>query len=216
MTREIQQLFIWPFESFNNKDIADIRNSNDKHMIKELIEDKKQSFDGAVEHFSNEMAKIRTGRAHPGLVENLSVDYYGTRTPLRQIASISIPEARQILISPWDKGSLVLIEAAIRESDLGLNPGNDGVALRITLPALTEETRKNLVKSLNSRAEEARITVRNIREEIWKDIQDFEKAGDISEDDKFAGKEELQKIVDEYNQKLETLRKKKEEEVMTV
>lgn len=185
-------------------------------MIKELIEDKRQSFEGAVEHFSNEAAKIRTGRAHPGLVENLSVDYYGTRTPLRQIASISIPEARQILISPWDKGSLVLIEAAIRESDLGLNPGNDGVALRITLPALTEETRKNLVKSLNSRAEEARITVRNIREEIWKDIQDFEKAGDISEDDKFAGKEELQKIVDEYNQKLETLRKKKEEEVMTV
>ena len=185
-------------------------------MIKELIEDRKQSFESAVTHFEGEAIKIRTGRAHPGLVENLSVDYYGTRTPLRQIASISIPEARQILISPWDKGSLVLIEAAIRESDLGLNPGNDGVALRITLPALTEETRKNLVKSLNQKAEEARIAVRNVREEIWRDIQDFEKSGDISEDDKFAGKEELQKVVDEYNQKLETLRKKKEEEVMTV
>lgn len=185
-------------------------------MIKELIEDKKQSFENAVAHFEGEAIKIRTGRAHPGLVENLSVDYYGTRTPLRQIASISIPEARQILISPWDKGSLVLIEAAIRESDLGLNPGNDGVALRITLPALTEETRKNLVKSLNQKAEEARIAVRNVREEIWKDIQDFEKSGDISEDDKFAGKEELQKVVDDYNQKLETLRKKKEEEIMTV
>jgi ribosome recycling factor len=185
-------------------------------MVKELIEDKRASFESAIEHFSVEMAKIRTGRAHPGLVENLSVDYYGTRTPLRQIASISIPEARQILISPWDKGSLVLIEAAIRESDLGLNPGNDGVALRITLPALTEETRKSLVKSLNQRAEEARIAVRNIREEIWKDIQDFEKEGTISEDDKFAGKDELQKVIDEYNQKLEVLRKKKEEEVMTV
>ncbi len=185
-------------------------------MVKELIQDKKENFDSAVVHFSEEAAKIRTGRAHPGLVENLSVDYYGTRTPLRQIASISIPEARQILISPWDKGSLVLIEAAIRESDLGLAPGNDGVALRITLPALTEETRKNLVKTLNQKAEEARIAVRNIREEIWKDIQDFEKSGDISEDDKFAGKEELQKVVDEYNQKLEVLRKKKEEEVMTV
>ncbi len=185
-------------------------------MVKELIEDKRSSFESAIEHFSVEMAKIRTGRAHPGLVENLSVDYYGTRTPLRQIASISIPEARQILISPWDKGSLVLIEAAIRESDLGLNPGNDGVALRITLPALTEETRKTLVKSLNQKAEEARIAVRNIREEIWKDIQDFEKEGTISEDDKFSGKEELQKVIDEYNQKLEALRKKKEEEVMTV
>ncbi len=185
-------------------------------MVQELIGDKKQNFESAVEHFASEASKIRTGRAHPGLVENLAVDYYGTRTPLRQIAAISIPEARQILISPWDKGSLVLIEAAIRESDLGLNPGNDGVALRITLPALTEETRKNLVKSLNQRAEEARIAVRNIREEIWKDIQDLEKSGDISEDDKFAGKEELQKVIDEYNQKLETHRKKKEEEILTV
>jgi len=184
--------------------------------MQEMIDEKRESFENAVEHFVHEASKLRTGRAHPGLVENLSVDYYGTRTPLRQIAAISIPEARQILISPWDKGSLVLIEAAIRESDLGLNPGNDGVALRITLPALTEETRKNLVKSLNSRAEEARIAVRNIREELWKDIQDREKAGDISEDDKFIGKEELQKVVDEYNQKLETLRKKKEEEILTV
>ncbi|MBP9697780.1 MAG: ribosome recycling factor [Candidatus Moranbacteria bacterium] len=185
-------------------------------MIKELIEEKKQSFENAVEHFASEAVKIRTGRAHPALVENLMVDYYGTRTPLRQIANINIPEARQILIQPWDKASLVLIEAALRESDLGLNPGNDGQALRITLPALTEETRKNLVKSLNQRAEEARIAVRNVREEIWKDIQDFEKSGEISEDDKFSGKDELQKVVDEYNQKLETARKKKEEEILTV
>ncbi|MBP9727933.1 MAG: ribosome recycling factor [Candidatus Moranbacteria bacterium] len=185
-------------------------------MVKELIDDKKQNFESAVEHFMDEASKIRTGRAHPGLVENLMVNYYGTRTPLRQMAAISIPEARQILISPWDKGSLVLIETAIRESDLGLNPGNDGVALRITLPALNEETRRNFVKSLNSRAEEARIAVRNIREEIWRDIQELEKTGDISEDDKFVGKEELQKVIDEYNQKLETLRKKKEEEILTV
>lgn len=185
-------------------------------MVKELIEGSKQGFENALEHFANEAAKIRTGRAHPGLVENLMVDYYGTRTPLRQMAAINIPEARQILIQPWDKGSLVLIEAAIRESDLGLNPGNDGQALRITLPALTEETRKNLVKSLNQRAEEARIAVRNIREEIWRDIQDLEKSGDISEDDKFSGKDELQKVIDDCNQKLEALRKKKEEEILTV
>lgn len=185
-------------------------------MVHELISDKQESFESALLHFVNEASKIRTGRAHPGLVENLSVDYYGTRTPLRQMAAISIPEARQILISPWDKGSLVLIESAIRESDLGLNPGNDGVAIRITLPTLTEETRKTLVKTLNQRAEEARIAVRNIREEVWKDIQDLEKAGDISEDDKFVGKEELQKVVDDYNHKLEAHRKKKEEEILTV
>ncbi len=181
-----------------------------------MIESKKQDFESAVEHFANEASKIRTGRAHPGLVENLMVDYYGTRTPLKQIASISIPEARQILVQPWDKGSLVLIEAAFRESDLGLNPGNDGIALRVTLPSLTEETRKDFVKALNQRAEDGRIAIRNIREEIWKDIQESEKRGEISEDDKFAGKDELQKVIDEYNQKLEAFRKKKEEEILTV
>lgn len=185
-------------------------------MIKELIGEREQDFANALEHFANEAAQIRTGRAHPALVENISVDYYGTRTPLKQIASINIPEARQILIQPWDKGSLVLIEAAIRESDLGLNPGNDGQAIRIILPALNEERRKDLVKALNQRAEESRIAIRNVREDIWKNIQDLEKSGDISEDDKFHGKDELQKVVDDCNQKLEALRKKKEEEILTV
>lgn len=185
-------------------------------MIKELIAEKIVSFENAVEHFANEAAKIRTGRANPGLVEGLLVDYYGVRTPLKQIAAIAIPEARQIVISPWDKGSLVQIEAAIRESDLGFNPVNDGQVIRITLPALTEERRHDLVKALNSRAEESRIAVRTVREEIWKDIQDLERAGGISEDDKFHGKDELQKVVDEYNDKLETARKKKEAEILTV
>lgn len=185
-------------------------------MVKDLIAEKISNFESAVEHFANEAAKIRTGRANPGLVENLMVDYYGTKTPLKQIASIAIPEARQILIQPWDKGSLVQIEAAIRESDLGLNPGNDGLAVRIILPALTEDRRREFVKALNSRAEEGKIAVRTIREGIWKEIQDMEHAGEISEDDKFQGKDELQKVVDEYNHKLEEIRKKKEEEILTV
>jgi ribosome recycling factor len=185
-------------------------------MIKELIAEKRTSFENAVEHFAEETAKIRTGRANPGLVEGLLVDYYGVKTPLKQIASITIPEARQIIIGPWDKGSLVQIEAAIRESDLGFNPSNDGQVVRITLPALTEDRRHDLVKALNSRAEESRIAVRNVREEVWKDIQDRERAGSISEDDKFHGKDELQKVVDEYNDKLETARKKKEAEILTV
>jgi ribosome recycling factor len=185
-------------------------------MIKELIAKKIASFESAVEHFTNESAKIRTGRANPGLVENLLVDYYGTKTPLKQVANINIPEARQILIQPWDKGMLVFVEAAIRESDLGVNPSNDGQSIRITLPTLTEERRKDFVKTLNHRAEDGRIAIRTIREEIWKEIQELEKTGAISEDDKFYGKDELQKIVDEYNQKLETIREKKEKEILTV
>ena len=185
-------------------------------MIKGLIDAKHQNFENAVLHFSDEAAKIRTGRANPGLVENLLVDYYGTKTPLKQIANINIPEARQILIQPWDKGSLVLIETALRESDLGLNPGNDGQNIRIVLPSLTEDRRKEFVKLLNNRAEDGHIAIRTIREEIWKDIQDMEKRGDISEDDKFQGKDELQKTVDSYNQNIETIRKKKEEEILTV
>lgn len=185
-------------------------------MIKEKIESKKESFEAAITHFHDECNKIRTGRANPGLVENLMVDYYGTKTPVKQIANISIPEPRQIMIQPWDKGALPLIETAIRESDLNLNPGNDGLGIRLVLPQLNEETRRDLVKVLNNRAEEARITVRNVREEIWKEIVDLEKAGTVSEDDKFLGKESLQKVVDEYNQTIEDIRKKKEADVLTV
>lgn len=185
-------------------------------MTKDLIDAKKEGFEKAVTHFEEEMMKLRTGRAHPGLVEGLLVDYYGTQTPVKQMASVTVPEPRQILISPWDKGALASIETAIRESDLGLNPMNDGVGVRITLPALTEERRKELVKVLNMKAEEAKISVRSTREDIWKDIQDAEKEGLIGEDDKFRGKDDLQKVVDEYNQKLESLREKKEKEIMTV
>jgi ribosome recycling factor len=185
-------------------------------MIKELIDSKQEAFEAAITHLLEEATKIRTGRANPGLVENLMVDYYGTNTPLKQIANISIPEARQIMIQPWDKGALAAIETAIRESNLGLNPGNDGLGVRLVLPELNEETRKDLVKVLNIRAEEARISVRNIREDITKDITGLEKSGDISEDDKFIGKETLQKKVDEYNAKIEEIRKKKEGDILTV
>jgi ribosome recycling factor len=185
-------------------------------LIQDLLARERPHFESALDHFSAEAAKIRTGRANPGLVEDLLVDYYGTKTPLRQIASIAIPEARQILIQPWDKGSLVFIETAIRESDLGLNPSNDGQNIRITVPALNEERRRELVKQLNQRAEEARISVRTTREDIWKELQEAEKDGRIGEDEKFRGKDELQKAVDEYNQKLEALREKKEAEILTV
>jgi len=185
-------------------------------MYKQTIDERKKNLDEVVNHYTEEIAKIRTGRANAGMVENLMVDYYGSRSPLKQIASINTPEPRTILIQPWDKGSLVYIEAAIRESDMGFSPNNDGQVIRINIPALNEERRVELVKFLNKKTEESKIAVRTVREDVWKSIQDLEKEGQIGEDDKFQGKDHLQKVVDEYNTKLEVLREKKEKDIMTV
>ncbi len=185
-------------------------------MYKKIVDDKRKDLDSAMDHLAMELGKIRTGRANPALVENLVVDYYGTKTPLKQVASINAPEARMLVIQPWDKDSLVNIESAIRDSDLGFNPSNDGQVIRITIPQLTEERRKELVKLLNQRSEDAKISVRNIREEAWREIQEAEKNGKISEDDKFLGKDYLQKIVDEYNKKIEEVKDKKEKDILTI
>lgn len=185
-------------------------------MIDNVIKKYESKLQGAIEHFQLEAAKIRTGRANAAMVESLMVNYYGTRTPLKQVASINIPEARLIMIQPWDKDSLVNIETAIKESDLGINPNNDGQVIRLNIPPLTEERRKDLVKVLHKKAEESRVSIRGIREEIGKEIQNLEKDGKISEDDKFKGKDELQEVIDEYNKKVEELREKKEKDIMTV
>jgi ribosome recycling factor len=185
-------------------------------MYKEIIEQQNEHFSEAIEHFKGEIEKFRTGRATPALVDYLVVDYYGTKTPLKQIASINVPEPRSLMIQPWDRGALSAIETAIRLADIGLNPMNDGIIIRIALPPLTEERRKDLVKALNQKAEEARIAVRNIREDAWKEIQNLEKEGVIAEDDKFRAKEELQIVVEVNNKKIEEMRKKKETDMMTV
>lgn len=185
-------------------------------MVKGLIDKNKEEFEMAVEYFKEELNKLRTGRASAVLVENLLVDYYGAKSPLKQVASITIPEARTIMISPWDKDNLVSIEKAVRESQLNLNPINDGQVIRVNIPPLSEERRKELVKLLNQKAEETRVSVRKCREEVWNQIQELEQAGKIGEDDKFSGKEKLQKVVDEYNAKIEEIRDKKEQEIMTV
>lgn len=184
--------------------------------ITESIRLKDGDFQAALDHFKGEAAKLRTGRANATLVEDVSVDYYGSKTPLKQVASITVPEPRLIVIQPWDQGSIQAIAEAIRTSDLGLNPADDGHVIRLALPPLTEDRRKELVKTLNARAEDARMSIRSIREDAWKDIQDLEKAGEISEDDKFRGKDELQKEVDKWNAEIESVRKKKEEEILTV
>jgi len=185
-------------------------------MYKKIIENKKQDLEKSIEYFKEEMLKIRTGRANSSIVEDLSVDYYGTKTPLKQMANINVPEPRVLIIQPWSVDSLANIEAAIKMSDLNLSPNNDGEVIRINIPPLNEERRTELVKVLNKKAEEARIAIRNIREDTWQEIQDLEKNGEIAEDDKFRGKERLQETIDEYNNKIEELRKKKEEEIMTI
>lgn len=185
-------------------------------MYQEIISSKKENLEQAIEHLKYELGKLRTGRANPSIVEDIMVNYYGSKTPLKQMAAINTPEARQITIQPWDRSAMGAIEGAIRESDLGLNPANDGILIRITIPALTEERRRDLVKVLNQKAEEGRIAVRSVREDAWKEIQDAQKDGLMSEDDKFKGKDKLQEVVDEYNKKIEEIRTKKEGEIMTV
>ncbi len=184
-------------------------------MYKDLINQKKKDFDAAMEAAKNEVASIRTGRANPALVEDIQVDYMGSRLRIKELASITTPEPRVITIQPWDPGAVGPIEKGIRESSLGLNPANDGHVIRLTIPALTEERRKEFIKLLHSKMEEIRIRMRQIREDIIKKVQAEVKAKTAREDDMFRAKEELQKIMDDLNKKIDDMVKKKESELMT-
>lgn len=185
-------------------------------MLEQIVQKAKPAMEKTVERFKEEAAKLRTGRANPMMVENLSVEYYGAKTPLKQVASITVPEPRLIVIQPWDKGSLVYIEKAINEAQLGFNPVNDGQVVRIAIPPLNEERRQELVKTLGKYAEAAKVGVRQARENAWDEIQDMVKSGKLGEDEKFRGKDMLQKSVDEYNGKIEEVREKKEKEIMEI
>jgi ribosome recycling factor len=170
----------------------------------------------AREWFRSETSSLRTGRATPALVENIPVDYYGVKTPLKHIASISTPDAKSVVIQPWDKGALEALGKAIEHSSLGLAPIADGGHIRLSLPPLTEERRKDLLKLLNAKMEEARVRSRRARDEAWKKIQHAEKDKTIAEDDKFRIKDELQKKMDQFNANIETAREKKEKEILEV
>lgn len=185
-------------------------------MNSENLEKARKSFDEIIEFFKEDLKTVRTGRANVRLVDNLEIEYFGARTPLQQAASVTTSDARTVVISPWSKDSLVDIEKAIRESDLGINPTNDGNVIRLSFPALTEERRIELVKIVGKKSEDARIKVRKVREETWDKIQKMEKEGEIAEDEKFAQKERLQAIVDEQNKRIEEIVKEKEVEVMQV
>lgn len=182
--------------------------------IKELFTKHKADFDRMVDFYKSDIASIRTGRATPALVEDVAVDAYGQKMTIKELASINTPEPRTIVIQPWDKGVIEAIVNGIRKSDVGLAPIVDGELIRLTIPSLTEERRKDFVKLLKSKTEESRVKIRRLREEIWEKIQTMAHDGEIREDEKFRGKEDLQKVVDEYNKKIEELEKKKEGELM--
>ena len=185
-------------------------------MIKDILSSAETRMRGAIQVLHEDLGAIRTGRANPGLVEKLPIEYYGAPTPLLQLASISVPEARTIMIKPFDASTLKAIEKAIQTSDLGLNPNSDGKVIHLNLPPLNEERRRDLVKHVHHRLEEARVAVRNIRRDAHNDLRDFEKEKLISEDDLERGEEDLQKLTDKYVEEVAAHGKTKESEIMEV
>ena len=184
--------------------------------VKDLLKDAEARMSGAMQALMNDLAGIRTGRASPALVEKLPVEYYGTPTPLMQLASISVPEPRSLMIKPFDAASIKDIEKAIHASDLGLNPNSDGKVIHLNLPPLNEERRRELVKHMHHRLEEARIAVRNIRRDLHNDIREYEKEKLITEDDLKRGEEDLQKLTDKFVEDIAKHGQHKENEIMEV
>lgn len=185
-------------------------------MLKETYQEAEARMKGAIEALDEDLSGIRTGRASPALIEKLPVEYYGTPTPLQQLATISVPESRTLAIRPFDASSLRTIERAIQASDLGLTPNNDGKSIRLNLPPLTEERRRDLVKLVHNRVEEARVALRNVRRDSIKDLREFEQEKMISEDDLKRGEAELQKITDRYIETVNEVGERKEKDIMEV
>lgn len=185
-------------------------------MIADMLKETKGRMQGAISSLKEDLSAIRTGRATPALVEKLMVEYYGQPTPLIQLASISVPEPRQLLIKPFDPGSIKDIEKAVQTSDLGLTPNSDGKVVRLNLPPLTEDRRRELVKVVNSRLEEANVAVRNIRRDVIKDMREYKDEKLISEDELKRGEDDVQKLTDETTGEIESLGKQKEKEVMEI
>lgn len=185
-------------------------------MINDVIADARERMGKAIESLRHDLMTIRTGRASPALVEHIPVDYYGVPTPLQQLATISVPEAQQILIRPYTRGDIPAIEKAIAKSDLGLTPTNDGQVIRLTIPPLNEERRRELTKLVNKRGEEARVAIRNIRRDANKDLAELEKESLISEDERKRAEEKIQELTDQHIKRVDEIVKEKDAEIMTV
>ena len=185
-------------------------------MLNDVYQETEERMEKAIAALIQELNSIRTGRANPSLVELLPIEYYGTQTPLQELASISVPESRSLLIKPYDPSSLKNIEKAILTSDLGLNPNNDGENIRLVLPTPTEERRLELVKILGIKAEDARISIRNIRRESIRNLRDFEEEKIITEDDQHRGEDKVQEITDNFIKNIDSICERKEKEIMEV
>jgi ribosome recycling factor len=185
-------------------------------MLNDVYSEAKTRMKGAVQALEEDLSGIRTGRANPALVEKLPVEYYGVPTPLQQLASIGVPEARQLLIRPFDPSTVKDIERAIMTSDLGLTPNSDGKSIRLNLPPLTQERRQELVRVVRNRVEEARVAIRNVRRDNIRDLREFENEKMISEDELKRGEEEVQNITDDFIDEVNKIGERKENEVMEV
>ena len=185
-------------------------------MIDDLLKDTEDRMGKSIEAIRHELATVRTGRASPHLLDRVNVDYYGTNTPLKQLASVAATEARMLTITPYDKSAIKQMEKAILESDLGLTPSNDGNVIRLQIPELNEERRRDLVKVVHNVAEEGRVAVRNIRRDVMHDLRELKKEGEIGEDDERRAEADLQKHTDGAITEIEDLLKGKEEEILEV
>jgi ribosome recycling factor len=188
----------------------------DESFVEAVIEDCRDKMAKAVGHTQSDFGSVRTGRAAPVLVEKLKVDYYGTDVPLQQVAGIQVPEARMMVITPYDKSTLKAIEKAIQQSDLGINPSNDGIVIRLAFPALTEQRRKELVKVVHHKAEDGRVAVRNLRRSARKDLESLEKDGDISSDELDRAEKDLERLTHEFVADIDRLLEHKERELLSV
>lgn len=185
-------------------------------MIEASLQENQDKMEKALKVFQDDLAKLRTGRASTGMLETIKVDYYGTMTPVNQMASINVPEARLIIIQPWDQSALALIEKAIQKSDLGIVPQNDGKVIKLPIPPLTEDRRKEMTKHVNKHAEECRVAIRNVRRSAMDDLKKLEKDKKISEDESKTLQEKIQAITDTYVKKIDQMAEKKSKELLEV
>ena len=184
--------------------------------IEDFLADAKRRMDKSIEATHHEFNSIRTGRASPALLDRITIDYYGTPTPLKSLASISAPEARLLVVQPFDPGAIKNIERAVQESDLGLTPSNDGKVVRLPIPALTEERRKDLVKVVRRVAEDGKVAIRNVRRDIMQHLKELVVNGDVGDDEERRAEQQVQKITDEHTKSIDDLLKVKEAEIMEV
>ncbi len=185
-------------------------------MVQQQLGDAKSRMNSAVEALQHELATVRTGRASVGIVEHVKIDYYGTSTPLNQLATITTPDPKMIMIQPYDKGAVGDITKSLQKSDIGLTPSNDGQVIRLSIPPLTEDRRKELAKQVRSRVEDARVAVRNVRRDVHDHLRKLEHDGEISQDELHRAEQDLQKVTDEHVAEVDLAGEEKEQEVLTV